>query len=366
MIGKILEALFRHKLLVLLPPVLIPLIVGPIALLTATAYYETFAGVWVDRPTYLDYVDDTNRYLTPAQNQANRFGELLRTRSFLVDVAGRTPLAPLVGSTKGEERIREFIGKNLSLTPAGSNLVVFRFRSENPRLSFTVLNALLQAYQEKAVADRSAQATLAISFYEARLKTAQEELDKSNNALRRYVAANPRLSSIDPDRGAAATTASRLGLPTAAIDPQLSTLLNKVQVEQADVERLRGSLEKARLDTEASLEGQEMGFQVVDAPQQPRTPVSERRKLLIFPAAGLLAGLGLSTILLIVLVAGDRTVRSEADLAGSARVLGVVPRLRPRRKGLPRRAGPDLTRRAIGFIAGAQALPAPSAAGAGR
>ena len=53
MITKFLEAFFRHKLLVLLPPFLIPLIVGPWALMTAPIYYESFAGVWVDKPTYL-------------------------------------------------------------------------------------------------------------------------------------------------------------------------------------------------------------------------------------------------------------------------------------------------------------------------
>ena len=50
MITKFLEAFFRHKLLVLLPPFLIPLIVGPYALVTAPIYYESFAGIWVDKP----------------------------------------------------------------------------------------------------------------------------------------------------------------------------------------------------------------------------------------------------------------------------------------------------------------------------
>ena len=56
MIARLLESFFRHKWLLLLPPLLIPLIVGPIALLTASAYYETWIGVWVDRPTILSTV----------------------------------------------------------------------------------------------------------------------------------------------------------------------------------------------------------------------------------------------------------------------------------------------------------------------
>src|SRR5438270_377962 len=68
---RIIEAFFRHKLLLLLPPFLIPLIVGPIALMSAPVYYEAWTGIWVDRPQYLAYNQaGWTQYLTPAQNQA--------------------------------------------------------------------------------------------------------------------------------------------------------------------------------------------------------------------------------------------------------------------------------------------------------
>src|SRR5215211_1435900 len=102
MIEKLLEAFFRHKLLILLPPVLIPLIVGPVALLTVPVYYESWAGVWVERPTYLAYKDTGNQYNTPAQNESLRLNELLRTRAFLSEVAGQTNLAPLLNTPRGE------------------------------------------------------------------------------------------------------------------------------------------------------------------------------------------------------------------------------------------------------------------------
>jgi microcompartment protein CcmK/EutM len=75
--------------------------------------------------------------------------------------------------------------------------------------------------------------------------------------------------------------------------------------------------------------------------------------------AALVVGLGLSATLLLLLVAADRSVRAEADLPTTARVVGVIPRLRPDR--VLKRAGSDATRRAIGFAAGA-ALPAPPGA----
>ncbi|MBI4494749.1 MAG: hypothetical protein HY690_18390 [Chloroflexi bacterium] len=351
MIAKYLETFFRHTLLLLLPPVLIPLIVGPIALLTTPVFYETWAGIWVERPAYLAYSDDSANFLTPAQNQSERLGEALRTRAFLLDVANRTSLAPLVGTLKGEERVRKIVEDGLSAFTSGKHLLVLRFRAETPQLSFELNNALVEAFKDRATADRTRQAGAAISFYQARLQAAEEAYAQANEAMRRYVAANPRLTAIDPNRDLANTPASRLGLPLVATEPQLAELVQRVTLTQSDLERARAALEQAGLNASSSLEGQELVFQVVDPPQVPTTAIRERRKRLIFPAAGLLVGLGLSAILLVLLMATDRAVRSEADLGPGARVLGAVPRLQLAPSA--QAAGPDVARRAIGFVAGA-------------
>src|SRR5579864_5174582 len=104
---KLLEALFRHKLLLLLPIVLIPSIVTPIALLTSQATYDTVVSIWVDHPTYLNYNDGSSPWLSPSQVQAGQLQELLLTRAFESDVAKRTSLSPLVGSTSGDARIND-------------------------------------------------------------------------------------------------------------------------------------------------------------------------------------------------------------------------------------------------------------------
>ena len=65
---KFLEALFRNKRLLLLPPLLIPLIVGAVSFVTTPLYYEGWTAVWLSQPTYLAATDQDNRYLSPAQN----------------------------------------------------------------------------------------------------------------------------------------------------------------------------------------------------------------------------------------------------------------------------------------------------------
>jgi uncharacterized protein involved in exopolysaccharide biosynthesis len=356
---RALEAFFRHKWLIVLPPLLVPLVVVPLAILLSAARYEASAGVWVDRPTYLVNRDDLDRYATPSQLQASRLYELLQTNSFRSEVARQTSLAPLTATTRGEEELRRVLGRDFSVSTDGTHLVVLRFRASTPEQAHEVLRAVVETFRERATADRVEQAQLAISFYESRVQSAESQLDKTTDALRRYVATN-----MDPGRGADALTASRAGVPLTAADPQLAELQRRVEADQREVERTRSLLEQTRLDVAASIEGQERGFQVLDPPRVP-TQASRglRRTLLITFPASLLAGLLFSIGLLTVLVAIDRTVRGEADLAAlgpAARVLGVVPAL-PGEPGAP--AGPvDAVRRAIGYVAGAQPPAAPDPA----
>jgi uncharacterized protein involved in exopolysaccharide biosynthesis len=352
---KLIETLFRHKFLLLLPPILIPTLVAPPALLSAPVTYETYAGIWVDRPTYLSYADDWNRYITPAQNQSGRLTELLRTRSFVDDVASRTSLAPLVGSARGEDRIQKVVGDGLGVVTSGSHLLVLRFRADTGPLAYEVLNAIVEAFKDNAANDQINQAGLATSFYQSRLDDAQKRLDDAQTALRQYVGSNPRYT--DPTRVSASSSAT--GGASSAPDPQLAELQHEVDFTQAEFERVRKSLDQASLDASASLQGQELDFQVVDTPQLPTTAVRQVKNRVVFPIAGFLGGLVLSAVLLVLLMSSDHAVRSEADLARSVRVLGAVPRLKLKR--LPRRAGPDVARRAIGFMAGT-ALPVPSGA----
>lgn len=349
MIGRVVETIFRHKLLLLLPALIIPLIVGPIALATAPVFYEAYVGVWVDRPAYLSSNgSDWNGYLTPSQNQSTKLSELLRTRAFLVDVVGRTPLAPYIGNEAGEQRLRDMLAADFSMFPSSSHLLVLRYRAQTPLLAYQMINALVDAFKEKMATDRVDQANLATSFYQNQLDTAKADLAKATGELRRYVAANPQLT--DP-QGPDVTR-----VQVAGIDPQLAELQRRVDGAQQDLQRASNSLDQAQLDAAAALEGQELGFQVIDPAKVPTTATRELRKRIIYPIAGFLVGLVFSGVLLVLLVATDRTVRTEADVSSLARVVGVLPQLRIRRA--PKHIGPDVARRAIGFVAGS-ALPAP-------
>ena len=363
MIARFVETFFRHKLLILLPIFVTPLVVMPFAFLLVRPYYETTAGVWAERPAYVPITDETSRYVTPAQFQQARLNELLQTRSFLEDIAKRTSLAPLVDSPQGREQVVVYLQRAIFPLPSGNKLLGIRVRADDPDLAMEIINATLTTFRERAQNDRVSQASSAIAFYEGQLKNATDENSKAQDAVRRYITANPRLGAdAAAYAGSSASSnpnAPRVQVPASALDPQLSELSKRLDASEREVERLRGLVEQSRFDASASIDGSDSSLQVVDPPIYPTKAERERRRFLIFPAAAIAIGGLVSALLLISLTATDRSVRSSADLRNVGRVIGVVPRMGLRK--LPRRAGPETTRRAIAFVAGTTmpALPAP-------
>jgi len=100
-----------------------------------------------------------------------------------------------------------------------------------------------------------------------------------------------------------------------------------VDLDERDLERARASLDDAHMKVSAMVQGQALGFQILDPPQMPTEPRRSIRKLMVLPAAAMLAGFGLSIILLILLAAIDRSVRFAPDLSAYVPVIAEVPRL---------------------------------------
>jgi hypothetical protein len=284
-----------------------------------------------------------------------RITELLRTRAFQVDVAGRTSLAPLVGNLDGEARLGDLLYRGVVLSAVGDHVLVVRFSGPNSQISYEICKALVEAYQDKTAADRADQASVAVSFYQSRVKDAQQQTNAAGQEMRRYLGV--RQAFTDP----ANDTSTRPDLPAVTLDPKLGELQGNVQAAQTELSLARTSLDQAQRDAAAAIEGQQLGFQVLDAPVAPRAPTRQFRKMLVYPIAALVVALGLSSILLVLFVAGDRTARADADLAQRLRVLGSVPMLKVKLHRAPKGLRAVAARRAIGSAAGT-ALPAPSGA----
>jgi len=352
MIRKLLEAFFRHKLLLLLPPILITGIATPIAVASVPVSYDASIGVWVDRPAYFSITDPSTAYLSPAQLQANRLVELLRTRGFPLEVAKRTSLAPLLGSAIGEARIESLFGSGVSVGKVGDHVLVVSATATTAQIAYELCTAVVDAYQEKVTSDAADQSAVAVSFYQAQQQDADQKVAKTSQDLRRYLSA---LSANSDVTGANDPTLADPRLTP--VDPKLAALQASLQEAQSASGSARAAVAAAQRDAAVSVQGQQLAFQVIDPARMPTTAIRPLKKIIVYPIAALVIGLGLSAILLVMMVAGDRSVRSESEVAPGLRVLGVVPFLTLKRVPKPLRG--VATRRAIGALAG-MALPAPA------
>jgi len=311
---KLLEALFSNLVILALPPIVIVSVVT--FLLLRQDQYQADASIWMERAQYLAQ-DDLDRYTTPAQRQRDRLTELLHTRSFRADIAARTPLAPLAKSERGQDQLQAMFSTDLEILAVGNNLVTLSFRSADPELCFAVVTAVVEVFRARDNRDRSEQAKVAIAFYDSSLQEAQGEFSASSASLKSYLDANPNLRTTGPQVSIAAT------------DLRLADLVRLVETDANDVSRAESRLRQARREVAASTAGYEIGFQVLDDPQLPLTPVRPVRKLVLYGTAAFAGGLSLSAALLVALMFMDGTVRGAGDLPSTARVVGAIPPLRP-------------------------------------
>jgi len=339
-IERVLEAFFRHALLIVLPIIVIPLVVAA-ALYSTPPQYEAQAGMWVEQATYLTHSDDVNRYLSPAVNQKNRLLELMQTRTFLFGVAGKTSMMDLTTAQNGFEQISAIFARDFDVTAGGEHLLVLRFRSEDRDTALQVVTTIVEMFKSRYAADRYGQAQVAITFYQSRLTEAEAQLVSARSDLAKYLTANPSV--------AASLTTS--GLDAARVNPGFAEAQRQVDIAQRGADSARDSLERAKLDVSAGAESLDLGFRLTDPPQASTTPSRQLKKLLIYPIAAVVLAVVLSASLLTLFALSDHSVRSLADVGPDAVILGVLPHLRA--VGVGRRQGPAITRRAVGFVAGA-------------
>jgi uncharacterized protein involved in exopolysaccharide biosynthesis len=335
--ARLVETFFRHWLLIVAPIVVLPL-AAIVVTLGTPAPYESSAGVWVERSTYLDVANDASRYITPAQSQANRLAELLRSPAFVSDVIGRSGL-----TARRNDSLRRTFQDGIDIVPVGDHYIVLRLRADIAEDASRLLNATIAAFNVRSKADLQVQARVAIALYQNRLAEAQDRQAKAGAALSAYLAANPGL------RGSTGYVTA-LG----ALDSKFGDLQHATQAAMSDADRARALLDRAQLDAAAAQVGQELGFQVTDPPQLPTARSIQLRKILIYPAAGLVAGLVGTVVLFLLFVLGDQAIRRETDLPSRARLVAVLPRFGA--AGYWRAPGRGAVRRAIGSAAAGESI----------
>ena len=340
MIERVLEAFFRHWVLVLLPLFAVPLDVTAWVFSTPPQY-EAQAGVWVERATYLSSSsDELTRYLPPASVQRGRLMELLQTRSFVNSVVKGTPLSPLAATAEGSAEIDQIFARDFDVAQNGDHFLVVHFRAVDSATALSVVNSVVEAFRTRLSDDRRLQAQLAISFYQSLLSDSQTALSSARSDLAKYLTANPKV----------AVTLAQNGSEVARLDPQFADLQGRVDASSRDADNARSSLQAAQLDVSAANKSDALGLQIVDPASVSAAPSRQLKKLLVYPIVGVLVGAVLAGSLLLLFTLLDHSVRSLTDLAIDTPILGTIPRFAPR---VSRLAGSNPTRRAVASVAGA-------------
>ncbi len=305
---KALDVLFRNKVLIALPLVILILSGAAFAITQENFEFRSQAKVWTQRtPLLSSQLGGDDSFSSPAGSQARTINELLSLQSFRVDVASNVD--DLTGLTIDEQV--SAVRNGTAVYSTGNHILVVQNQNEDPLLAQSIVNAIILTYSERFQSTVSAEADAASLFYEERLTIARDELDLAKAQLATY-----QLT------GGTDTT---IGVS----DPALTSLTVRAERAQADYDDTLDRLQGVYLQRDAALQGRDLGFQVMDPPRLPLAPVGTRKSdLLMPPVLGGLLGLAASAAVLFALVRTDSSVRLPAEAARAGLpVLAVVPNL---------------------------------------
>ena len=156
------EVLFKHKLLILLPLV----VILPLTVMTATRpqakQWQAFATVWVDE--YKSFYEDERLGVTPAMNQAELLNSFIRTRSFAHTVLRQTQMAPLVDNPRTERGATRRFWSSVRATPTSKSFVMISVTMPGPQLAHETAQAVMTSFSEALQSRKETQGQTATAF----------------------------------------------------------------------------------------------------------------------------------------------------------------------------------------------------------
>ncbi len=270
-------------------PIAIATIVGIWSALGAPDRYESKATLWFDTPVPAEssITSSDPGAVPPAQLQQQLLSQLLSTHAFNLRVAQRGNLDGLLehGSKDGwgpislirriggdgslQDRIdRALSGKNLELTVLGPQLLEAAFKTSDPEVAKSTLDALITQFRLRRNSLFALRATERVALAQKRVEVRTEALARSKAALRPFAGQVP------------------LGPVGAALSTQ--------------VDRAVASLNEAQSDLDDALiqqtEGTVVASAVLDHPEQPTGTVTGKKRMLLVILGSLLFGAALSAL----------------------------------------------------------------------
>lgn len=278
------EAFFRHKYLLCLP-IVVGLLVGAGLAMRVEREYVAHATFWADTPVPQESTNGTTGGSSPpSAGESTLLTQMLATRTFMRSVVEASPLAVKFDALKGSgepgqvaaDHMLGSVGGTIAVGVSGPQLVSITVTRHDPAEATGLADSVLDQF-ERAKMD------LAVNRAKAEVNYNQRALEAAQNAAK---------ESDDEN------AADRL----------------------ADAQT---SLDEANLNLIAA---ESTGLQIVDHPDL-ALPQARMKTIAFGGIGGMLAGLTLSLMALILLMARDRSLRNERDAARALNldVVGSVP-----------------------------------------
>jgi len=338
---RYMESLFSHKLLFLLPAVIIPIIVvgGGLAM---GGSYQVEARIWVDNQPFL-VASDVGIGQMANELEAQAMQEWLSTKAFGLEILDRAGLTPAVENAEWPERggvaawpvlgpilkglgiigpmsvegarsgALDYIQRTLSVDARGNNLVIVSYSGDDSVLGQVLVQALISAYTERAAESLAQKSAVAMALYEDQLQVLGGKLSDSAQALGTFLETHP-VGFLNEPRP-----------PDEELE--LTQLQDQYSFDRIMYEATLDRLEQARAAAKAGESLTEVGFQVIDPPEAPQSSTMTRRTTAMMAIGGFGGGLGLGFVLIALVASADKSVSSSEDLAliTNSPVLAVVP-----------------------------------------
>lgn len=295
--AKYVEILFRHRLRFLILLVLLPAELAA-ACIALFPHQTAVSSLWVDTPAYISIspaASGWDQYLTPAQNTVDALNQLRSTNAFVISLQSSLDASNTFENTSERDSVLSTVLTDMLVTASGSHLVVINYTCPRAPICTNVVTSTEQIYHQWLVDQETAQAKVAIDFYNGQLADAQAKLRSDENALAAYLAAHPNARASD-----------------APLIPQLDQLLRSVDGDTLAVSSLQQQLDDTKLTNAAVGQLDSTVLKVVDPPRIVGGRLSSLPKKQMAIAA--IASLVLAGAMLVVMAWSDRSAREPKDV----------------------------------------------------
>lgn len=300
---RVLEALFRRPLQLLLLIIMLPVISVAIVYFVIPRSYQSSASLWAfHRYAVIGLTgSETDLTSTPAQTQADALSEMVQSRNFDLTVASISHLAStLSADVQANHQLRDDtlssdISKHVLVTGHGYNLFTITYTNQNPQIAQQVVQAVIQNFEKQSQLFTGAEGQQLLDTYQAELIKAKQDVQTAIAAESNYITSHSNLTS------------ARL-----LADPHYNQLHTQTQQAQAYVATIQANIASVNDQLNSQGNGTNSLFKILDVPDA--QGLSRTKTYLIGGGVGL--GVALIACLLYVILAirRDRTVHSLLDL----------------------------------------------------